>query len=138
MKREYHPFICKLVYIFVEIMGKIILRNIKIYTNHGCLKEEELIGSDYVFQLEVDADLEKSSVTDDLMDTVDYVALNSIVKEEANKRSKLLESVAKRIIDRIFNEHPIVQKAKVEVSKINPPIGGDVEAVSIIVKRKEI
>jgi|TARA_B110000438_G_scaffold298870_1_gene347904 dihydroneopterin aldolase len=118
-------------------MGKIRLKNVKLYSNHGCLDQEELIGSDYVLQLEVSVDLNKSSKSDNLNDTVDYVALNSIIKEEALKRSKLLEAVAKRIIDRIFNEHVSVKKAKVEISKINPPIGGDVEAVSIILKRKE-
>ncbi|MFQ3350921.1 MAG: dihydroneopterin aldolase [Candidatus Marivariicella framensis] len=118
-------------------MGKIRLKNVKLYSNHGCLDQEELIGSDYVLQLEVSVDLNKSSKSDNLNDTVDYVALNSIIKEEALKRSKLLEAVAKRIIDRIFNEHASVKKAKVEISKINPPIGGDVEAVSIILKRKE-
>lgn len=118
-------------------MGKIRLKNVKLYSNHGCLDQEELIGSDYVLQLEVSVDLNKSSKSDNLNDTVDYVALNSIIKEEVLKRSKLLETVAKRIIDRIFNEHLSVKKAKVEISKINPPIGGDVEAVSIILKRKE-
>jgi len=118
-------------------MGKIRLKNVKLYSNHGCLDQEELIGSDYVLQLEVSVDLNKSSKSDNLNDTVDYVALNSIIKEEGLKRSKLLEAVAKRIIDRIFNEHSSVKKAKVEISKINPPIGGDVEAVSIILKRKE-
>jgi len=118
-------------------MGKIKLKNIKIYSNHGCLDEERLIGSDYVLQLDVKTDLNKSCRTDDIKDTVDYVALNSIIKEETLKRSKLLEKVAHRIIDRIFNEHRSVTKAKVEISKINPPIEGNVEAVSIIIKRKE-
>jgi len=118
-------------------MGKIKLKNIKIYSNHGCLDEERLIGSDYVLQLDVKTDLNKSCRTDDIKDTVDYVALNSIIKEETLKRSKLLENVAHRIIDRIFNEHRSVTKAKVEISKINPPIEGNVEAVSIIIKRKE-
>ncbi len=120
-------------------MGKPKLKNVKIYSNHGCLDEEGLIGSEYVLQLEVSTDLNKSSVSDNLEDTVDYVALNLIIKEEMLKRSKLLETVAKRILDRVFCEHLSVNKAKVEISKINPPIGaGGVGAVSIIVKRKEI
>ena len=65
------------------------------------------------------------------MDTVDYVFLNRIIKEEMSTPSKLLETVAKRILDRIFNEDDLVQKATVSISKINPPIGGDVEQVTI-------
>jgi len=39
--------------------------------------------------------------------------------------------VAKRILNRIFNEDKLVKKATVWVSKLNPPIGGDVERVTI-------
>ena len=63
---------------------------------------------------------------------------NLIIKEEMLRRSKLLESVAKRIIDRVFEDNKSIKKAKVEISKMNPPIEGDVESVSIILKRKEL
>jgi dihydroneopterin aldolase len=39
--------------------------------------------------------------------------------------------VGKRILDRIFKEAELVKKATVWVSKLNPPIGGDVEKVTI-------
>ena len=118
-------------------MGKIILKNIRVHTNHGCLEEEELIGSDYVVNLAVWTKLETSSISDDLKDTTDYVSLNRIVKKEMKKRSKLLERVGARILDSIFFEHKNILKAKVEVAKVNPPIGGDVESVSIILKRNK-
>ncbi|MFD2100166.1 dihydroneopterin aldolase [Flagellimonas iocasae] len=113
-------------------MGKIRVNNIRIHSNHGCLKEEMLIGSDYRVDLEISADLSLPSASDKLTETVDYVHLNNIVKEEMAIRSNLLEHVAKRIIDRIFLEINEVSKVKVEVSKINPPIGGDVESVTVI------
>lgn len=46
-------------------------------------------------------------------------------------RAKLLEVVCQRMIDRIMNEHPMVQKAWVNVAKLNPPINGDVERVAL-------
>ena len=46
-------------------------------------------------------------------------------------RSKLLEHVANRIITRIFKEIASVSRINLSVSKLNPPIGGDVEAVTI-------
>ncbi len=116
-------------------MGKIILENIRIYSNHGCLDEEALIGSDYLIDLEIHADLSKSAQTDELSDTVDYVHLNRIVKEEVSTRSKLLEKVADRVLQRIQNEIPMVSYAKVKLSKMNPPIGGNVEKVSIILEK---
>lgn len=117
-------------------MGKITLKNIKIYSNHGCLEEEGKIGSDYRIDLRIDADLTKSATSDTLSDTVDYVHLNRIVKEEMAIRSKLLEHAAERILFRVLNELPLVDKVTVDVSKINPPIGGNVEMVTI--RRKKI
>jgi dihydroneopterin aldolase len=117
-------------------MGIIQVNNIKLYAYHGCLEEEAKIGSWYRVAVEVKADLKKSAKTDNLKDTVDYVHLNLIVKEEMAIRSKLLEEVAQRILDRFFKEIPLINKAKIEVSKINPPIGGNVEEVVIIITKK--
>ena len=112
-------------------MGIIKLKNIRTYSYHGCLIEEGKIGSDYTVNLEVKTDLRKSSISDDLKDTVDYVLLNRIVVEEMAIRSDLLEHVAHRILTRIFEEIPEISRIIVAVSKLNPPIGGDVEAVTI-------
>jgi len=117
-------------------MGTIKVNSIKLYAYHGCLEEEAKIGSEYIVDVAVKADLKKSAKTDALEDTVDYVHLNLIVKEEMAIRSKLLEEVAQRILDRFFKELPMVQKAKVAVAKINPPIGGNVEEVVIILSQK--
>ena len=112
-------------------MGKIYLKNIRLYAFHGCMDEEEKIGSDYIVNVVVKTNLDKSSKSDQLKDTVDYVALHAIVKEEMQQRAKLLEHVADRILNRIIEEHPSVQKAKVNVSKRNPPIVGNVEEVAV-------
>lgn len=113
-------------------MGKIKVENIRVYAHHGCLPEETIIGSDYVVDVLLVANLKKASKSDDLIDTVDYVHINHIVKEEMKVPSKLLEHVGKRIVDRIFLEITRVKKAEVSVSKINPPIGGDVEKVTVV------
>ncbi len=115
-------------------MGSIYLKNIRCYSYHGCLVEESKIGSDYVVDLKVKCNLGKSALSDSLDDTVDYVHLNKIVVEEMAIRSKLLEHVAKRIIDRIRVELPEVKKVRLSVAKVNPPIGGDVEQVCVVMK----
>ncbi|WP_394759120.1 dihydroneopterin aldolase [Flavobacterium sp.] len=112
-------------------MGIIKLKNIRTFSYHGCLIEEGKIGSDYKVDLEIKTDLRRSSLSDNLKDTVDYVLLNQIVVEEMAIRSHLLEHVANRIITRIFAEIASVSRIIVAVSKLNPPIGGDVEAVTI-------
>ncbi len=118
-------------------MGIIKVKNIRVFAYHGCLKEEKKIGSDYRVDLEVKADLQNSAQTDKLSDTIDYVLLNKIVKQEMEKSSHLLETVAKRILNRIFEEEKLVKKATVWVSKLNPPIGGDVQKVTIKMTQKD-
>ncbi len=117
-------------------MGIIKLTNIRTFSYHGCLVEESKIGSDYSVNLTIKTNLEPSAKTDELTDTVDYVDLNRIVVEEMAIRAKLLEHVAKRIIDRVLKELQMVKKIEVEVTKLNPPIGGDVEGVTIFMKKK--
>jgi dihydroneopterin aldolase len=117
-------------------MGKVILKNIRIYAFHGCMEEEEKIGSDYIVNLEVDAPMEMASRTDELEDAVDYVSLNDIVKEEMSVRSKLLEHVAQRIVDKIMGQFEEVESVVVSVAKQNPPIGGDMDEVCIRLKEE--
>lgn len=117
-------------------MGLIEVKNIRLYAYHGCLDEEGKIGSEYRVDLAVKADLSKSAKTDLLSDTVDYVHLNKIVKEEMAQRTKLLETVADKVLDRILEEIPLVKKVTVEVSKLNPPIGGNVAMVTIKMSKK--
>jgi dihydroneopterin aldolase len=112
-------------------MGIIKVENIRVFANHGCLSEETKIGSDYRVDLKVKANLQPSAKSDLLSETVDYVFLNRIVREEMQKPSHLLETVARRILDRVFNEDKLIKKATVCISKVNPPIGGDVEMVTI-------
>lgn len=117
-------------------MSTIRLKNIKIYAFHGCMIEEGQIGSDYLVNISVKADLKKAAETDDLHDTVDYVHIQKIVKDEMAIRSKLLEHVGQRIISAVFQQIKMVDEVKVTVSKVNPPIGGDVAEVSITMNAK--
>ena len=116
-------------------MGIIRVNTIRVHAWHGSLKEESIIGSEYTVDVELQTDLKKSSQTDSLQDTVDYVHVHQIVKEEMAIKSKLLEHVAQRILDRFFAELEPLEKAQVAVSKINPPIGGDVASVTIVMEQ---
>ena len=117
-------------------MGKVKVENIRVFAYHGCLSEETKIGSDYRVDLSVKANLSVSAVSDRLEDTIDYVTLNHIVNKEMAKPSHLLETVAQRILERILLEHELIDKVSVCISKLNPPINGDVEKVTVEVSQK--
>ena len=115
-------------------MDEIVLEDIKVYAFHGCMKEETKIGSDYIINLNIKADLQDAAISDQLMDTVDYVELLKIVNEEMAINSRLLEHVAERIVSRVLRTMKMVNNVQVKVAKQNPPINGNISAVTIIRK----
>ena len=113
-------------------MGRIRLENIRVYAFHGCLKEEEKIGSDYLVHLDLVTDFSEAALEDNLSKTIDYVHANRIVREEMEQRSKLIETVAQRIAIRLKKEFPGLISGEVEVVKLSPPMGGHVDSVSVV------
>jgi 7,8-dihydroneopterin aldolase/epimerase/oxygenase len=114
-------------------MAIILVEGIKLYAYHGCLKEEALVGGNYVVDVSIDADLSKPSKSDKLNNTIDYVTVYEIVKKEMATRSKLIEHVAKRIVDTLKKKFPATKSITVKITKLNPPIPGEVEKVSIVI-----
>ena len=110
------------------------VNGIKLYAFHGCLPEEGRIGGYYLVDVSLQTDFSEAAISDELIKTVDYVDINKIVKEEMAIRSKLIEHVGQRIFDRIKKEVKNVDKLKIKVIKICPPINGDVENVAIIIE----
>lgn len=117
-------------------MVEIYLKNVRCYCFHGCLKEESVIGSEYLVNLWAKGALGKASLTDKINDAIDYVFLNKVIVEEMSIPSKLLETVAERILNRALNEDNRIQKITISVSKICPPINGDVESVAVKLSKK--
>ncbi|MEJ6584112.1 MAG: dihydroneopterin aldolase [Crocinitomicaceae bacterium] len=110
------------------------VNGIKLYAFHGCLPEEGKIGGNYVVDITITTDFTEASLNDELNKTVDYVVVNKIVKEEMAIRSKLIEHVGQRIVNRIKKEVNNVDALRVKVIKICPPINGDVNNVAIIIE----
>lgn len=110
------------------------VNGIKLYAFHGCLPEEGKIGGNYSVDVSLITDFTEASETDELIKTIDYVDVNLIVKEEMAIRSKLIEHVGQRIYKRIRNEINNIEKLKIKITKICPPINGDVENVAIIIE----
>jgi dihydroneopterin aldolase len=112
----------------VEVNG------IKLYAFHGCLPEEGKIGGNYTVDVSVKTDFSTAAIEDDLSKTIDYVIINRIVKEEMAIRSKLIEHVGQRIVNSIKKEVQNIDYIRVKVTKICPPINGDVDNVAIIIE----
>ena len=119
-------------------MGSIILEGLKFKAYHGYYQEEREKGNHFVVTLRVETDFSKASYDDELHGTVDYEELYEIVRQEMQLPSKLLEKVVSRIAERIIEQIPSVDSVEIQLSKLNPPIGGDCRAATIIDKRSRI
>ncbi len=115
-------------------MHKIHLEAIQLYAYHGCLPEEALIGSNYSVDVVMETDFTEAAKSDDLSQTIDYCVVFNIVKEEMAIRANLLENVATRIVKRLKNELKELHKVTISVTKLNPPMNGNVKGVAIIVE----
>jgi dihydroneopterin aldolase len=110
------------------------VNGIKVYAFHGCLEEEGKIGGNYLVDVMLNTNFSIAAKNDDLTQTIDYVDINKIVCEEMAIRSKLIEHVGQRIINRIKQEIKNIDFLKIKVTKICPPINGDVDNVAIIIE----
>lgn len=111
--------------------SKILLENLKIYAYHGVLPEETIIGTYYILNVEIHANLWKAVGTDDLNDTINYAEINDIIHEEMKIPSKLMEHVAGRILKKISLKFPKVSFIKIRITKTNPPMPGEMDGVSV-------
>ena len=111
---------------------KIEVNGIQLYAFHGCLEEEARIGGKYQVDVKILTDFTEAALSDDLAKTVDYVSVNKIVTEEMAIRSKLIEHVGLRILNRLRTEITHPANYCVRIVKISPPINGDV--VNVVVE----
>jgi dihydroneopterin aldolase len=116
-------------------MGLIQIENMEFYSFHGHFKEERIVGNRFLVDLTIETDMKVPAESDNLKDAVNYQRIYEIVKLQMERKSHLLEHIAGRILDAIYTEIEGIKKATVKVSKINPPMGGKIGSVSVIMSR---
>ena len=115
-------------------MQDLYIEDIRLHAYHGCLEEEGVIGGKYRIDIKATADFSDCAKSDNLEKTVDYVVVYELVKEEMSVRSKLIETVAKRIAEKLQLKYPWVSEWEVSLTKFNPPVGGNLGQSRIVWK----
>jgi dihydroneopterin aldolase len=117
--------------------GRIALEGLEFHAFHGVYPHERESGNWFEVSIAVETDFMAAALRDDLSGTVNYETLFQIVKDEMEKPSKLLETVAENIIQQVLLELKAVQAVELVIAKTNPPIGGKCKrAVVSITKRR--
>ncbi len=116
-------------------MGQIRIEQMEFYSFHGCFEEERIVGNRFIVDLTLETNMERACQTDRIQDALNYQIAYDLVKQEMKTNSYLLEHIACRILDVLFEKFPELEKASVKVSKMNPPMGGKIGAVSVEINR---
>jgi dihydroneopterin aldolase len=117
-------------------MGLIQIENMEFYAFHGHYREEQIVGNKFLVNLTIEADMSLPARYDNLKDAINYQVVYQLVKEEMEKKSNLLEHIARRILDAVYDRFGGIDKVTVKISKMNPPMGGGrIACVSVTLTR---
>lgn len=102
------------------------------YAYHGVFKQEQNVGGKFESDVEIHTDFSSAEQLDNLRQTIDYESVFNIISNLAmSQKFYLIESLALKIVHKIFGEFTNASKVIVKVRKNNPPIGGVVDSVEV-------
>jgi len=116
-------------------MGLIQIEGMEFYSFHGHCKEEQIVGNRFLVDLTIETDMSKPKESDNLKDALNYQRAYELVKMQMEQKSHLLEHIAGRILDALYSEMDGIKQATIKVSKMNPPMGGKINSVCVVMSR---
>jgi len=106
------------------------------YGYHGVFAEERSLGQRFIVSLHLTTDAANDKQIHKLDDTVDYTKVYAVLKSiMETDQFHLLESVGNAILDKVLEEFPLVNKAKVFIQKPSVAIQGSLKSVELIMER---
>lgn len=115
--------------------GRVALEGLEFHAYHGVYPHERSSGNKFEVDIVVETKFDHSAFEDDLSGTINYEDLYAIVKSEMEKPSKLLETVAHSISEKVLTAFSSAMVVDVTISKFNPPIGGVCKKASVVVSK---
>lgn len=116
-------------------MGLIEIEGMHFYAFHGHFETERMVGNEFRVDVSLETNCTPASLSDNLNDALNYQEVYHLIRDEMQIPSHLLEHVAGRILDSLFARFQTLRKARVKVSKLNPPMGGQIDQVSVTLSR---
>lgn len=114
----------------------IFIDNLRLYAHHGVMKQEQRVGGWFLITLRVHYNMYMAMKTDNIKYALSYADVVEVVKEEMAKPSSLLEHVAARIVDAIFERFPRALSVDLKLTKENPPMGVDCSGAGVDIRCK--
>jgi len=115
---------------------KILIEGLKAWGKHGVFDFEKQYAQAFIIDLEIEAEISKSYLSDKLEDTVNYADVYDIVKAVIETQSyRLLERLAYVIIEKIFLHDTRIQRIKIRVIKDRAPLSGQVDSTGVEIEK---
>ena len=104
------------------------LEGMEFYAYHGVYEEERKIGGKYIVDVLVHTNAKDAELHDDLNGTVNYEQIYKVVEQNMQQPVKLIERLARKIMDDIRLFVVKEDTIRIKIRKLNPPLGAKVEA----------
>jgi len=111
------------------------IEEMEFYAYHGHYEEERIIGNRFLLDLRIETSCDSAAKSDNIKDAVNYQIAYKVIKEQMMQKSHLLENIAKRILDALYENLSGIKKASIKVRKMNPPMGGQIKSVCVTLEK---
>ena len=113
------------------VSGYITLKELRFHAFHGVMPQERTVGADFLVSLRLGYDLTKAMQSDEVADTLNYAEVHALVRQEMERPSALLEHVAGRIAQVLFDYDKRILSVDLWLTKVNPPMGADCQGAGV-------
>lgn len=104
-------------------METLTLKSLRFHAYHGYYEEEREEGNEFEVDLIFSTDFRTAGNSDKLSDTIDYQeVLKTVASVMDGPSLNLIETLAKKIGDKLFDQFRDAQELEVAVRKLQPPL----------------
>lgn len=96
------------------------LKGLHFFASHGMHAEEQKIGNE--FDVNVELKYVPGEMISSIDQTINYVEVYNVVKQEFSVHRDLLEQLAMQIAENLKNKFDSLQHICISIQKISPPI----------------
>ncbi len=106
------------------------ISGLRIFANHGLLKQEQVVGNEYLIDATLQFDARQAMIDDKINNTINYATAVKIIQQEMTIHSDLLENLAQRIATALIDAFPILEGGSISITKIKPPFSAQLNGIT--------
>lgn len=119
-------------------MDQLHIQNLEVFAYHGVFPAEKELGQKFILSVDLSYDMSRAATELDLEASVHYGILSQQLTDWCQEKSEdLIETLAYKLIERIFQHYPLVQEVTLTVKKPWAPVHLPLETCAITLHRKK-